>query len=210
MRTLLVAFVLMCGFASSTLAAPFTPDRIQLITGSPFFDDTGTNTLCIRCDDPDPFNDVMASLLSFGSSFGFWPPPPDPLHLPAFLSIGGIIDTRGSTAPSLDGLFGTFHIPVEMRLWNSLEPTLVSVTPGFLFGTVFPSEFECCFGVLNTVVITPTGSLRDPYFGGFGVVGVLEAPRPVNPAFTPIPEPSTLLLIGSGIAATLSQRRRLT
>lgn len=210
MRTLiLVACVLFPGVVT---ADPFVPDRVSLIqTGSAFFVDTGTNSLCVFCEDADAGNDVMATLLGSIGGSGAWFNANPVILFSAFA-----VSTVGTTASSLAGLGHLFRIPMELRLWDSAEPELISITEGWVNGSVGFGFFGCCFGVMNTVHIDPVGQPFDPLpLNGFGLTGLLELSRPRDPAFTPIesvhaPEPTSLILLGSGLLLAFRHRRKLT
>jgi len=66
-------------------------------------------------------------------------------------------------------------------------------------------------GATGTVAygINGTGSVAGYYWDGTGVYGFIATTQPGDPTYNTVPEPSTMLLMGTGLAGLVTFRKRL-
>ena len=208
MRSLLLA--LMLTLPSLVHAAPFTPDRFSAVTTRSYFDVSGTTSVCFECEDADLLNDVLffggAGVFATDLSFDF-----------TLFQLGGGTFAVNSAAPPdpLGGPSSGITIEVMLSLWDSAAPELVSVTHGVLTGVISQLGVYAAMALSTRwVLFQPLLHCLDPFRiplrSSVDVIIVL-ANAPQNPEFTPaptaVPEPLSLLLLGSGLAAGFLRRQ---
>ena len=160
------------------------------------FTETGLPTACINCADADPNNDFMAAL-----SFSAFIPVP---NAPFAISWSGFVDFTGSTLTDPDSI--DLHILVDLLVTVDGVQSAAS-----LFGELFGIEnnlliANCCFGMAGPVPIQPAPIFPFP----FPTQGAILAFEVHPPQITAVPEPATMLLVGSGLLAGWQRRRRRT
>jgi hypothetical protein len=212
MRGIILAFVLMLWAAHSEASLLFTPDSFTL-TFKATFDDTGTDTFCWQCADADPSNDLQAVLQVFPELSGAWTD---------FIPYNAGYLNLQSTVTNFLGLEAAFGIAVTLTASNPEHTAMFKgFLPGRLLGvdvgdpTIFPLVLECCDGIVQTAkdgsgvefrqaFFPPSPFLPEEVGGQHGLELELFFPEQVEV----IPEPASLVLLGSGLVATVLKRRR--
>jgi hypothetical protein len=222
LKALLCPVVLLLTLPSVAPAAPFTPGPFRFDILNIAFDSSGTNTFCSQCEDADPTNDVMGILYAYdwGGDFNNYTPGYGTFEI--YLS-------GPATAP-FSGLNEHVVVDVRLTLWDYIALSDVDV-PSYIQNPAYPlpsvsygqlsgrfygdSEFilrSCCSGTINGItVISGVGpgspvidTLPDgtrEYVSAFRFTGL-----PIE--YTPVPEPSTLLLLGGGLIGAEWKRSR--
>ena len=226
-----VVFLTLVLLASSpSQAAPmlpgelFTPDSVLVNVDAPLFAN-GTDTFCWLCSDSDPLNDLQLVLRGrTPGTFGV-------AGFPTFFgadSIGEIV-VSGSTAPSFAGLNVSFSFRVTTTITTKVNPDhstellpQPSIAAGVLTGGVIGfrrRELELHYGGRVDGVTFQESSIFPfvvPIEGGskgFTSEIFVDQEVPFTPGAAPpsvVPEPVSLLLLGSGLAAAAVMRRRRT
>lgn len=198
---------------------PFTPESVLIELFQPLFGN-GTNTFCWQCGDLNPSNDLQLVLnrrLPF--SIPAWP------DFFAADSLGSI--SVNGPAPKFDGLDVSFSFQVKTTVTtkvnddNSFEDLArPSVATGVITGGVFGVEGRDLVLHFSGRVggVTFLESSIDPFpipIEGGGkpltseiFVGEQIPYSPAGPAPTILPEPTSLLLLGSGFVAAAFKMRR--
>jgi hypothetical protein len=106
----------------------------------------------------------------------------------------------------------TFHGPSVIAPTSFDEPGLVKDGPFAFEGSIFAYPTELRTGMPLFSASLRGGGTARVFFGvnAFGVSGPRLVPHDLHYVFEaqPVPEPSTLLLVGAGLGAALTRRRR--
>jgi len=210
MRRLLLALIVV-GIASSVEAAPFTPLFGSFNVLDYRFDSTGTDTVCLNCADADPFNDFKAKLTGFYDS-GFVAPNAVPYS--------AIIDLTGTTTSGFLGIFETITVDLRVEMvdpFNTAEYPYPSVSYGSITGTVESVQdfvdinliTTCCGGEINTLGFRSFYPPLLQPFDSESLFAAMEVHPPSGAEYTPAPEPTSLIMLGSGIAWAVARRRKM-
>jgi hypothetical protein len=213
MRRMVFAFSLLF-VASSAEALPFTPNGIEWTVLDARFLESGTDSFCAQCDDADPLNDLLATIVVYDGNASL---SSDPLF-------GlGYWDGSITFVGSLDALADlNLTIEIDMRVVaretdpaEVLDYPLPSISTGTLTGSVLgigvgPFVVEdCCNGDI--------GGAQFIHYIGFAVHDIAENEgyMPIKGnvhwagmPYTPVPEPTTLLLLGGGLIGAEWKRRK--
>jgi hypothetical protein len=209
MRRIMLTFALMLWASQVEASLLFTPDFFTLDVRA-VFNETGTDSFCWQCDDADPLNDFQA-VLDVQNLSESWTD---------FLPWAAGSVRMDSTATNYLGLDANFSLNVRLTAAGaSLPESLVSpsvsfgVIPGRLLGVEGGDALvlECCSGSVGGLQFLQAFFPSTPFIvppGGLQRQLNLELHFPEQIEYTPIPEPMSLLLLGSGLAAAALTRRR--
>jgi hypothetical protein len=228
MRRIVMCLTLMFLASSPSQAAPmlpgelFTPDSALVVIGAPLFAD-GSNRFCWLCGDSDPSNNLLLVLGSrTPGTFGV-------AGFPDFFTADslGEIAVSGSRAPSFAGLNVSFSFRVTTAITTKVNPDhsqerlpQPSVAEGVISGAIVGRsrrELELHYSGRVDGVRFQESSIEPfvvPIEGGskaftaeiFLDPEVPYTPGPSSPSV--VPEPLSLLLLSSGLAAGVIRGRR--
>jgi len=210
MRRIMLTFALMLGASQVEADVLFRPDTFTLNVRA-VFNDTGTNTFCWQCGDANPLNNFQAVLNFPDQLSGEWN---------GFAGYSGLVDMQ-STATNYLGLDANFSLLVKVSAWNELGPVIVPAPGSVSFG-VIPGRIlgvdggtalvlECCDGHVDGVRFQQAFFPSTPFIvprGGLRKQANIELHLAEQIALSPVPEPTSLLLLGSALAAAALRRRR--
>lgn len=208
MRRIMLTFALMLWASQLEAAVLFPPDSFTLNVRA-VFNDTGTDTFCWQCGDANPLNDFQA-VLDFRDFSEGWDD---------FWAYAGFLQLH-STATNYLGLEANFSLHVKLTAWGeSLPESLVnpSVSFGVIPGRVLGVDdgnalvLECCDGQVGGVEFRQALWPSDPFIvppGGLHKIAAIELIFPEQIEYSPVPEPASLILLGSALAAAATRRRR--
>lgn len=229
MRRIVVCLTLMFLASSPSQAAPmlpgelFTPESVFLSVDPPLFAN-GTNTFCWLCSDSQPGNDL--TLILSGRPVGTF----EAAGFPDFFTADTIGEIAASgPAPSFQGLNITFTFRVTTTITTKINPEnnapeplpRPSVAEGLFNGAVIgfqPRVLELHWGgrvdgvsvqessIPQLLFVPPEGASKLFTSEIFVDPEVPDTPGPEPPSV--VPEPFSLLLLSSGLAAALMRRRR--
>lgn len=176
----LIMMLLLSMLAVGAEASSFTPDRFSVtVLDSPLVVSNGSATVTLQ-GNPE------------------WGWGPQSHEAPA--AIG--------TWLAKDPCIGSFTVDIMLSLWASTAPNEVSVTRGQLTGTYGSDAFGFIHGNINSAPLYAV-SMAYPYEPGVptSFVVLIDKPRDAVlttvPEAVPVPEPSTILMVGAGLARLL-------
>ena len=205
---LTVALTLWASHADASIL--FTPDSFTLEVRA-VFTDNNTDTFCWRCGDTNPSNDLQAVLQSAAPLSESWTD---------FVAYSAGVLNLMSIATDYDGLDADIALRFKLTASGaSLPESLVrpSVSFGIATGQLIGVNggealvLECCDGRFSGITVQQAFFPPDPFIippGGTDRLLALEVFLPAQIEYTPIPEPASLLLIGSALGAVALKRRR--
>jgi PEP-CTERM motif len=208
MRRIMLVFALMLCASQVEADVFFPPDSFTLNVRA-VFNDTGTDTFCWQCGDANPLNDFQA-VLDFRDLSAPWTD---------FLPYSGFLQLQ-STATNYLGLEANFSLHATLTASGaSLPESLVnpSVSFGVIPGRVLGVDdgialvLECCDGRVGGVEFRQAFFPSTPFIvppGGLEQQAAIELHFAEQIEYSPVPEPTSLFLLGSALAAAALRRRR--
>jgi hypothetical protein len=184
------------------LVAPFHPAQAVIIDFEGFTDSTPLTTQL-----PD-LTFTNAAIISAGITLNQFEFPPRSGINVVFVDGGPLRIVFGTPQASVGGFF-TYAAPLTLTAFDDGNESVATATSAFLSNLALSGDPGSSANEFLAVAfnggIRSVTVLGDPLGGSFALDDLTITPAPEH--VTPVPEPSTLLLLVTGLASAMASRR---